>query len=270
MRQNVLHCVGCCLCVFYIGYDQSLLSALQVGVLLTSWHAPEQAQKLTPESIPQWNEFHNNPSGMWLGLIAASLFFPALFTVFISSWISQRYGRRPAIWVGAILIIAGALLNGLAANTGQFIGGRALLGAGGAMTKVSSPRRNVATSASHRRLSLRSDPCMSADYPRFVLRPCSTKSHIHASVSVLHRRTMDGTLSVRRLRRGFRVSMDDRHELTYCRWHLHQGRLGMAPPVYFPGRRSFPGLDYYIPRPRVSSCKSNCVLHATGIPARTC
>ncbi|KLT43819.1 general substrate transporter [Cutaneotrichosporon oleaginosum] len=116
MRQNVLHCIGCCLCVFYIGYDQSLLSALQ--------------------SIPQWNEFFDNPKDMWLGLIAASLFFPALITVFISSWISQRFGRRPAIWVGASLIVAGGLLNGLAQNTGQFIGGRALLGAGGAMTKV--------------------------------------------------------------------------------------------------------------------------------------
>lgn len=119
MRQNVLHCVGCCLCVFYIGYDQSLLSALQ--------------------SIPQWNEFFDNPKDMWLGLIAASLFFPALITVFISSWISQRFGRRPAIWVGATLIVAGALLNGLAQNTGQFIGGRAMLGAGGAMTKVRTP-----------------------------------------------------------------------------------------------------------------------------------
>lgn len=117
LRQNVLHCVGCCLCVFYIGYDQSLLSALQ--------------------ALPQWNEYFDNPKGEWLGLIAASLFFPALFTVFISSWISQRFGRKPAIFVGATMIIAGALLNGLAQNTGQFIGGRALLGAGGAMTKVS-------------------------------------------------------------------------------------------------------------------------------------
>lgn len=116
LRQNVLHCVGCCLCVFYIGYDQSLLSALQ--------------------ALPQWNEYFDHPKGEWLGLIAASLFFPALFTVFVSSWISQRFGRRPAIFVGATLIVAGALLNGLAQNTGQFIGGRALLGAGGAMTKV--------------------------------------------------------------------------------------------------------------------------------------
>ncbi|TXT04870.1 hypothetical protein VHUM_03953 [Vanrija humicola] len=116
MRQNVLHCIGCCLCVFYIGYDQSLLSALQ--------------------GVPQWKEYFNNPKGPWLGLIAASLFFPALVTVFVSSWISQRFGRRPAIWVGASLIVAGALLNGLAKNTGQFIGGRAMLGAGGAMTKV--------------------------------------------------------------------------------------------------------------------------------------
>lgn len=116
MRQNVLHCIGCCLCVFYIGYDQSLLSALQ--------------------GVPQWKAYFNNPKGPWLGLIAASLFFPALVTVFVSSWISQRFGRRPAIWVGATLIVAGALLNGLAKNTGQFIGGRAMLGAGGAMTKV--------------------------------------------------------------------------------------------------------------------------------------
>lgn len=29
LRKNVYHCMGLCLCVFYLGYDQSLLACLQ-------------------------------------------------------------------------------------------------------------------------------------------------------------------------------------------------------------------------------------------------
>lgn len=119
MRKNVLHCSGLCLCVFYLGYDQSLLACLQ--------------------SIPQWNDFFDTPSGTRLGLISSALYFPGIPAAFVGSWISMRYGRRPAVWGGSILIIIGAIVNALSKNAGEFSGGRVLLGAGGAITKVVAP-----------------------------------------------------------------------------------------------------------------------------------
>ncbi|WWD05340.1 hypothetical protein V865_003413 [Kwoniella europaea PYCC6329] len=119
LKKNVYHCLGCCLCVFYLGYDQSLLTGLQ--------------------ALPQWNAFFGSPSGNKLGLIAASIFLPSIVTAFIGDFIAYRYGRRYAIWIGSILILIGALVNALAVNLGMFIGGRIILGSGGALTKVGAP-----------------------------------------------------------------------------------------------------------------------------------
>ncbi|WWC64939.1 uncharacterized protein I303_107553 [Kwoniella dejecticola CBS 10117] len=119
LRKNVFHCLGCCFCVFYLGYDQSLLTGLQ--------------------AVPQWNAFFGSPSGNKLGLIAASIFLPSIVTAFIGDYIAYRHGRRWAIWIGSILIFIGALVNALATNLGMFIGGRVILGSGGALTKVGAP-----------------------------------------------------------------------------------------------------------------------------------
>lgn len=83
--------------------------------------------------------YFGTPTGNILGLFAASIFLPSIITAFIGDWIAAKYGRRVAVWVGSVLIIIGALLNGLAQNTGQFIGGRVILGSGGAITKVGAP-----------------------------------------------------------------------------------------------------------------------------------
>lgn len=134
LRQNVLHCAGCCLCVFYLGYDQALLAALQ--------------------AIPEWNAYFDTPTGTTLGLIASSLYFPGLIASFFGSWVSMRYGRRPTVGIGSALIIVGTIVNALANNTGVFCGGRVLIGAGGAITKVSrNPRVHSTDARSQRRLS---------------------------------------------------------------------------------------------------------------------
>ncbi|BEJ12731.1 hypothetical protein CspHIS471_0211910 [Cutaneotrichosporon sp. HIS471] len=119
IRKNVYHCMGLCLCVFYLGYDQSLLACLQ--------------------SIPQWDEYFDNPTGITLGLISSALYFPGIPAAFVGSWISMKYGRKPALWVGSVLIIIGAIVNALSKNQAEFAGGRVLLGAGGAITKVVAP-----------------------------------------------------------------------------------------------------------------------------------
>ncbi|RSH92648.1 hypothetical protein EHS25_008093 [Saitozyma podzolica] len=115
LRRNVLHCMGCCFCVYYLGYDSSLLNGLQ--------------------ALPQWNEYFHSPSGNLLGLYAASVYLPSLLFAFVGEQISNRYGRRTAICVGTIVLFAGGVFNAFSQNPGQFIGSRVIIGSGGSIAK---------------------------------------------------------------------------------------------------------------------------------------
>ncbi|KAJ9613881.1 hypothetical protein H2200_002017 [Cladophialophora chaetospira] len=118
LRVNVLHCVGLYFCVFYLGYDASLLNGLQ--------------------AMPQWKEYFNSPNSSFLGLISASLFLPAIFTPYISSAINSRWGRKASLAVGSVILIAGAFVNAFAHNVGTFIAGRVLIGAAGPFGKITA------------------------------------------------------------------------------------------------------------------------------------
>ncbi|KAM0495210.1 hypothetical protein D7B24_001378 [Verticillium nonalfalfae] len=116
LRKNVYHCAGLYFCVFYLGYDASLMNGLQ--------------------AIPEWEEYFNNPSGSVLGFISASLFLPAIVTPFAASWINGLWGRKVCLGVGSVLLILGAFLNAFATNIGTFIGGRVIIGAAGPFGKI--------------------------------------------------------------------------------------------------------------------------------------
>ncbi|GFZ51206.1 LOW QUALITY PROTEIN: hypothetical protein JCM24511_08964 [Saitozyma sp. JCM 24511] len=67
----------------------------------------------------------------------------------------DRWGKRNTIWIGSVIIIAGAIWNGLCTSSGQFIGvglnglldpvrvliwsARLIVGAGGTITKIAAP-----------------------------------------------------------------------------------------------------------------------------------
>ncbi|KAL1853092.1 hypothetical protein VTK73DRAFT_9108 [Phialemonium thermophilum] len=118
LRINVLHCVGLYFCVFYLGYDASLLNGLQ--------------------AMPQWQDYFNHPSSNRLGLISASLFLPAIVTPYISSAINSRWGRKASVAVGSFILILGAFINAFANSTGMFIAGRVLVGAAGPFGKITA------------------------------------------------------------------------------------------------------------------------------------
>lgn len=113
-----MHCVGLYFCVFYLGYDASLLNGLQ--------------------AIPQWQEYFDHPKGNYLGLIAASLFLPAIVTPFMGSAINTIWGRKAALLTGSILLIPGAFINAFATSRGMFIAGRTLVGAAGPFGKTTA------------------------------------------------------------------------------------------------------------------------------------
>jgi MFS family permease len=56
-------------------------------------------------------------------LIAACIFLPAFVMGFVGGWMCDKFGRRWVVWGGSVIIIIGAIFNGLSQSVGQFMGG---------------------------------------------------------------------------------------------------------------------------------------------------
>lgn len=91
------------------------------------------------QAIPAWNAYFGTPTGNWLGLFAASVYLPSFVFAFVGEQISNRYGRRVAIWVGTTILFIGGIWNAFATSSGQFIGSRIVIGSGGSIAKVAAP-----------------------------------------------------------------------------------------------------------------------------------
>ncbi|KEP46292.1 sugar transporter [Rhizoctonia solani 123E] len=101
------------------GYDGSLLNGLQ--------------------TLPQWNNYFNNPSGNRLGLISASQSLPGIIVPFFAAWTNDKYGRKFILWFGGSLLIAGAIVQATARGDGQFIASRVLVGSGSSLQASAAP-----------------------------------------------------------------------------------------------------------------------------------
>jgi MFS family permease len=105
----------CYMAVYSLGYDGSLLNGLQ--------------------ALPEWNEDMNQPKGYTLGLIAAAYYLPKIPGAPIIAICSDRFGRKPVLFAGAVFMIIGALLGGLATGYAMFVGSRVVLGVGTATSR---------------------------------------------------------------------------------------------------------------------------------------
>ncbi|GAA6059513.1 hypothetical protein JCM10212_006011 [Sporobolomyces blumeae] len=113
LRRNFLAATFCYWGSFALGYDGSYLGNLQ--------------------ALPTWNAYFDHPSGNRLGLISASAYLPSLVLLPLFSIFCDRYGRRAAGCVGAILVVTGAILGAFAKNLGMLIAGRILVGTPGSL-----------------------------------------------------------------------------------------------------------------------------------------
>ncbi|KAH7237061.1 general substrate transporter [Fusarium redolens] len=102
-----------------IGYDGSLLNGLQ--------------------SLPQWSEFMNHPSGEWSGFINAIYFIGFFAACPPSSWLANKYGRRLPAFLGFIPLAIGTGLQTGAKTEAEWIAGRFILGIPTAMFATSIP-----------------------------------------------------------------------------------------------------------------------------------
>ncbi|KAF4898898.1 Lactose permease [Colletotrichum fructicola] len=101
------------------GYDASLMNALQ--------------------SLEQWRGYFGDPKGALLGTVIASQSIGCLIALPIVGDFCDRFGRKPVLLVGILIICAAAAIQGAAVNLPMFIVCRLLVGFGGIFSSQPSP-----------------------------------------------------------------------------------------------------------------------------------
>ncbi|EGO02294.1 hypothetical protein SERLA73DRAFT_166753 [Serpula lacrymans var. lacrymans S7.3] len=101
------------------GFDSSMLNGLQ--------------------AVTSWLDFYNHPRSALLGLISAMYSLGAICAVPLVPVVTDRFGRRRAIFFGSILMIIGAILQAAAQDLAMFIVARFFLGLGIVFAIVAAP-----------------------------------------------------------------------------------------------------------------------------------
>ncbi|KAJ3800534.1 hexose transporter [Lentinula aff. detonsa] len=92
------------------GYDGSMMNGLQ--------------------SLSQWQGYFNHPSPSQLGLLNAIQNIGALAAYPFAPYLSDGIGRRPTIFIGALIMCIATALQGASQSEGMFVGARFMIGFG--------------------------------------------------------------------------------------------------------------------------------------------
>jgi MFS family permease len=93
LRSLYLLMVPGCLGVEYTsGFDSSMINGIQ--------------------TIPYWEEHVDYPAGARLGILTASYSLGSLLALPLVPLVNERWGRKVAIYVGSVIMIIGAVLQG--------------------------------------------------------------------------------------------------------------------------------------------------------------
>ncbi|KAL6898627.1 general substrate transporter [Trichoderma evansii] len=98
------------------GYDGSMLNGLNI--------------------LPSYINYFNLTNPAYTGLNTASVFIGGFFGPIWAGVITDRLGRRPAIFWGSVVTLLGILLQTAAQNIAMFVIARIILGWGGAISSV--------------------------------------------------------------------------------------------------------------------------------------
>ncbi|KAJ2917422.1 hypothetical protein MD484_g2970, partial [Candolleomyces efflorescens] len=101
------------------GLDSSLVNGLQI--------------------LPQWKEYFGNPQGKLLGIIGSAQFLGNLGGLPFSPFVSDLFGRRAALFIGGLIMLAGVAVQSASWNVGMLIGARVTIGLGMALCSNAAP-----------------------------------------------------------------------------------------------------------------------------------
>lgn len=127
LRWNVVWVTVTALTHIVSGYDASLLGSLQAVPMVSYLHP------LYKNRLNKWQFYKAFPqlktNASLLGVTGALLFLPGLVVPFFAAWLSDKIGRKIPVICSTIGLIIGAVIQTTAKHLGQFMAGRALMGA---------------------------------------------------------------------------------------------------------------------------------------------
>ena len=119
LRKLYFYAVVLCVASATTGYDGMFFNSVQ--------------------NFESWKSFFGYPEGHILGLLGALYQIGSLVSIFFVPYMADHWGRKIPIAVGCIIMIVGAILQGVCKDLGTFMGGRVMLGFGNSLTQLASP-----------------------------------------------------------------------------------------------------------------------------------
>lgn len=89
--------------------------------------------------FPSWVSYMDTPSGVVLGRLSAMYQIGSLVSLPLAPFISDRYGRRMPIIIGATIMVISASVQTAAINLPMFEGARFFMGFGNSLAQLSAP-----------------------------------------------------------------------------------------------------------------------------------
>ena len=91
------------------------------------------------QSLHQWRQHFNNPQGKVLGLVNAAQSIGSVAALPFVGTLSDKFGRKPILLCGAILICIAAAIQAASVNYAMFVVSRVVVGFGGMYLVQPSP-----------------------------------------------------------------------------------------------------------------------------------
>ncbi|KAG9120640.1 hypothetical protein FRC07_003796 [Ceratobasidium sp. 392] len=92
------------------GFDSSMMNGLQI--------------------VPEWQYYFGNPSGSTLGVVNAVQNLGVLVALPFAPFVSDTFGRKKALILGALIMLGGVALQTASTNIWHFVGSRGIIGFG--------------------------------------------------------------------------------------------------------------------------------------------
>lgn len=90
------------------------------------------------QSVVSWQDYFDHPAGSRLGTMSNGITIGTLIVIPFVTFLCNYLGRRRSIMLGCLIIIIGAVLQGVAQNFSMFMGARILIGVGGCLASTAA------------------------------------------------------------------------------------------------------------------------------------
>lgn len=91
------------------------------------------------QSLSQWKDYFGNPTGAMLGLVNAAQSIGSVIALPFLGFLTDKFGRKPILLAGAILICIASAIQAAAVNYAMFVVARVIVGFGGMFLVQPSP-----------------------------------------------------------------------------------------------------------------------------------